>query len=119
MRMGLRQAEQPQPLWVPISALPRSPGHTCYDKLNQLLPESDFDRPVEDRCQPHYAACVGRPSLPPGVSFRMLLVGHFEALDSQRAIAWRCADGLSLRAFLGVPLTEATADPSSLSVPVS
>jgi transposase len=115
MSMGLRQAEQLQHLWVPIHELPRSPGHTFYDKLNQLLAESDFDRHVEDLCQPHYAASVGRPSLPPGVYFRMLLVGYFEALDSQRAIAWRCADSLSLRAFLGVPLTEATPDHSSLT----
>ena len=61
MSMGLRQAEHPQHLWVPIHELPRSPGHTFYDKLNQLLAESDFDRHVEDLCQPHYAASVGRP----------------------------------------------------------
>jgi transposase len=115
MSMGRRQVEQQHDLRVPLSALPRSPGHPFYDQLNRLLAEADFDRHVEDLCQPYYAVGVGRPSLPPGLYFRMLLIGYFEALDSQRAIAWRCSDSLSLRAFLGVPWTEATPDHSSLT----
>jgi transposase len=115
MSMGRRPAEQQPDLWVPTTDLPRSPGHVFYDKLNRLLAEAGFDRYVEGLCQPYYAEGVGRESIPPGVYFRMLLVGYFEGLDSQRAIAWRCSDSLSLRGFLGVPLTEATPDHSSLT----
>src|SRR3984957_6886466 len=113
MSMGRRPAVRQQDLWVPVTDLPRSAGHVFYEKLNQLLAEADFDRYVESLCQPHYAAGVGRSSIPPGVYFRMLFVGYFEALDSQRAIAWRCHDSLSLRAFLGTPLQDATPDHSS------
>jgi transposase len=115
MGMGRRQAQRQADLFVATTALPRSPGHAFYDKLNQLLAEAGFDPHVEALCQPYYADGAGRDSIPPGVYFRMLLVGYFEALDSQRAIAWRCADSLSLRAFLGVPWNEATPDHSSLT----
>jgi transposase len=115
MSMGRWQAEHQPDLWVPTTDMPRSPGHIFYDTLNGLLAEAGFDRYVEDLCRPYYAAGTGRESIPPGVYFRMLFVGYFEGLDSQRAIAWRCADSLSLRAFLGVPLTEATPDHSSLT----
>jgi transposase len=113
--MGRWQAELQADLWVPTIALPRSPGHVFYDKLNQLLAEADFDRYVEDLCQPYYVDGAGRESIPPGVYFRMLFVGYFEGLDSQRAIAWRCSDSLSLRAFLGIPLQASTPDHSSLT----
>jgi len=115
MSMGRRPSEHQPDLWVPTAGLPRSPGHAFYDRLNQLLHEAGFDRHVEDLCQPHYADGLGRESIPPGIYFRMLLVGYFEELDSQRGIAWRCADSLSLRAFLGVPWGEATPDHSSLT----
>jgi transposase len=115
MSMGRRPSEQQPDLWVPTTELPRSPGHVFYDKLNCLLAEATFDRYVEDLCQPYYADGAGRESIPPGVYFRMLFVGYFEGLDSQRAIAWRCADSLSLRAFLGIPLQESTPDHSSLT----
>src|SRR5262249_24889921 len=115
MSMGRRQAEHQPDLWLPTAELPRSPGHVFYDKLNGLLAQAGFDRHVEALCQPHYAEALGRPSIPPGVYFCMLLVGYFEGLDSQRAIAWRCADSLSLRAFLGIPVTGATPDHSSLT----
>ncbi len=115
MSMGHRSLPQEQDLPIRLSELPRAPGHAFYDKLNRLLADIDFDRYAEDLCRPHYADGVGRPSLAPGVYFRMLLVGYFEGLDSQRAIAWRCADSLSLRAFLGIPLTQATPDHSSLT----
>src|SRR5690349_5418451 len=115
MSMGRRPTERQGDLWVASAELPQSPGHAFYDKLNRLLAEAHFDAHVEALCQPHYADGVGRESIPPGVYFRMLLVGYFEGLDSQRAIAWRCSDSLSLRAFLGVPWNEATPDHSSLS----
>ena len=115
MSMGRRPTEHQPELWVPTTDLPQSPGHAFYDQLNRLLAEAGFDRFAEDLCRPHHADGVGRDSIPPGVYFRMLFVGYFEGLDSQRAIAWRCADSLSLRAFLGVPLGEATADHSSLT----
>lgn len=113
--MGRRPSEQQSEFWVPTADLPQSPGHAFYDKLNQLLSEDRFDGFVEDLCRPFYAEGIGRESIPPGIYFRMLLVGYFEGLDSQRAIAWRCSDSLSLRAFLGIPLSEATPDHSSLT----
>ena len=115
MSMGRRRPGHQHDLWVATAQLPRSPGHAFYDGLNRLLAEAGFDRHVEGLCQPYYADGVGRESIPPGVYFRMLLVGYFEGLDSQRGIAWRCADSLSLRAFLGIPLHEATPDHSSLT----
>lgn len=115
MSMGRRPSEQQPELWIPTTDLPQSPGHAFYDKLNQLLHEVGFDRYVEDLCRAHYAAGVGRESIPPGIYFRMLFVGYFEGLDSQRAIAWRCSDSLSLRDFLGVALADATPDHSSLT----
>jgi transposase len=86
-----------------------------YVKLNKLLAEAEFDRSVEALCEPYYADGRGRPSLPPGVYFRMLVVGYFEGISSQRGIAWRCSDSLSLREFLGVPLGEESPEHSSLS----
>lgn len=115
MSMGHRPTEQQPELWVPTADLPQSPGHAFYDQLNQLLHEAGFDRYVEDLCQPYYADGIGRESIPPGVYFRMLFIGYFEGIDSQRGIAWRCCDSLSLRAFLGIPLSDATPDHSSLS----
>ncbi len=115
MSMGRRPTEHQAELWVPTADLPQSPGHAFYDQLNHLLAEAGFDRSAEALCRPYYADGVGRESIPPGVYFSMLFVGYFEGLDSQRAIAWRCADSLSLRAFLGIPLHEATPDHSSLS----
>jgi transposase len=115
MAMGKREAEQQQDLFVTHDKLPRSPGHVFYRKLNQLLAEDGFDRWVESLCEPHYCKDQGRPSVPPGVYFRMLLVGYFEGINSQRGIAWRCSDSLSLREFLGIPLGEDSPDHSSLS----
>ncbi|MFM7151485.1 MAG: transposase [Gemmataceae bacterium] len=115
MSMGRRRKSQQHDLWVASAELPRSPGHAFYDRLNALLADAGFDHHVEGLCLPHYAEGVGRGSIPPGVYFRMLLVGYFEGLDSQRAIAWRCSDSLSLRGFLGTPFSEATPDHSSLT----
>jgi transposase len=115
MAMGKRESEQQQDLFIPHDKLPRSPGHVFYCKLNQLLAEGGFDRWIEALCEPHYCRGQGRPSVPPGVYFRMLLVGYFEGINSQRGIAWRCSDSLSLRDFLGIPLGEDSPDHSSLS----
>jgi transposase len=115
MAMGRRLPQRQADLFIATGDLPHSPGHCFYEKLNRLLDEAHFDRYVEDLCHPYYAAGLGRDSIPPGVYFRMLLVGYFESLDSQRGIAWRCADSLSLRAFLGLALSESTPDHSSLT----
>lgn len=116
MSMGRRRARQ-EALFVMADELPKSAGHPFYQRLNRLLAEAEFDRWVEDRCRPYYAQAEtrGQPSIPPGLYFRMLLVGYFEELDSQRGIAWRCADSLSLREFLGVPLDQSTPDHSTLT----
>jgi transposase len=114
MALGRRDNEPQQGLWVPTVDLPRTPGHPFYERLNALLAEAGFDRWVEQRCRAYYAEC-GRPGVAPGVYFRMLLIGYFEGLDSQRGIAWRCADSNSLKTFLGYQLTDTTPDHSSLT----
>jgi len=114
MALGKHREEQ-QEMWVATTSLPKSVGHVFYRKLNRLLAEADFDRMVEEMCEPYYHTHLGRPSIPPGVYFRMLLVGYYEGIGSQRGIAWRCADSLSLREFLGIPLTEEAPDHSSLT----
>src|SRR3954471_21560117 len=104
---------------VVISAgqLAQSPGHPFYQRLNALLAEAGFDRWVERRCREYYEQDEprGRKSIPPGMYFRILFVGYFEGLDSQRGIAWRCADSLALRQFLGLPLDQPTPDHSTLT----
>jgi len=114
MAMGKRETERQGDLWLATTDLARSPGHPFYERLNALLAEARFDERAEELCRPFYAEGKGRPSLPPGVYFRMLLIGYFEGLDSERGIAWRCADSLALRAFLGFALDESTPDHSSL-----
>ena len=103
MAMGKRKPRQ-ESLFVATDQLAQSPGHPFYQRLNALLAEAGFDRWVERRCRQYYEQDEprGRKSIPPGVYFRMLFVGYFEGLDSQRGIAWRCADSLALRQFLGV-----------------
>jgi transposase len=95
--------------------MPRSPGHVFYDKLQRELIASDFDRFVETQCASEYASRRGRPSLPPGRYFRMLLVGYFEGIDSERGLEWRCADSLSLREFLRLGERDRVPDHSWLS----
>jgi transposase len=115
MALGRRNGERQAEFWVATGHLPASPGHIFYEKLNGLLAEAGFDPWVEALCEPYYAKS-GRPGIPPGVYFRMLLVGYFEGIGSQRGIAWRCSDSLSLRKFLGVSATEESPEHSSLSV---
>ena len=115
MALGRRNKEQQPSFWIAVDELPRSEGHVFYGQLNQLLRAAGFEEFVERLCEPYYHDTLGRPGIPPGVYFRMLLVGYFEGLGSQRGIAWRCADSLSLREFLGIPLGEETPDHSSLT----
>lgn len=116
MAMGKRKPRQ-ESLFITTDQLTPSAGHPFYQRLNALLAENGFDDWIERRCAEYYEREEprGRPSVPPGVYFRMLLVGYFEGLDSQRGIAWRCSDSLSLRVFLGIPLDRATPDHSTLT----
>ena len=116
MAMGTRkQQERQEGFWVATADLPRSAGHPFHERLNELLEEAGFDALVEERCRKFYAAKMGRPSLAPGVYFRLLLIGYFEGLDSERGMAWRAADSLGLRRFLRIGLEEMTPDHSTIS----
>jgi transposase len=116
MAMGKRRRRARQKtLWVASTDLPQSAGHPFYERLNRVLDDAGFDAFVETQCAPFYADGVGRPSLAPGRYFRRLLLGYFEGLDSERAIAWRAADSLSIRHFLDFELHDAPPDHSTLS----
>ena len=112
--MGTRQSEQSS-LWIAASDLPASPAHPFFTRLNALLDAHDFDRFVEGLCRRFYATVMGRPSLEPGRYFRLLLLGYFEGLDSERGIAWRATDSLAVRSFLRLPLEDAPPDHSTIS----
>lgn len=112
--MGTRETEQSS-LWIATSELPMSPGHPFYARLNALLDADDFDRFVEGLCRAFYAPVMGRPSLAPGRYFRLLLVGYFEGIDSERGIAWRASDSLAIRHFLRLPLHDAPPDHSTIA----
>src|ERR1700726_3327156 len=100
MAMGTRTSDQ-APLWIAASELPKSPGHPFYVRLSAVLDAHDFDRFVEDLCSGFYAPVMGRPSLPPGRYFRLLLIGYFEGLDSERGLAWRATGSLAVRVSCG------------------
>ena len=102
-----------QAMWVATADLPQGGGHPFYERLNQILNAAGFDAFVEQLCAPFHAR-MGRPSLAPGRYFRLLLVGYFEGLDSERAIAWRAADSLSLRSFLRLAPPSAPPDHSTI-----
>lgn len=114
MAMGTREDEQSS-LWIATSELPTSPGHPFYTRLNAVLDAADFDRFVEGQCGEFYAPVMGRPSLAPGRYFRLLLVGYFEGIDSERGIAWRATDSLAVRSFLLLPLHDAPPDHSTIA----
>src|SRR6202171_290681 len=114
MAMGSRDVEQSS-LWVATSDLPKSPSHPFYARLNALLESANFDRFVEKRCQRFYAPVMGRPSLEPGRYFRLLLLGYFEGIDSERGMAWRAMDSLAVRSFLRLGVDEAAPDHSTIS----
>src|SRR3954453_22087456 len=117
MAMGTRKGrERRSDMWIATSAIVETPGNAFYDRLNKILREHKFDARVEALCRKFYKKSpYGRPSLAPGVYFRALLIGYFEGLDSERGIAWRAADSLSLRGCLGYALDEATPDHSTIS----
>jgi transposase len=115
MAMGKRKRRANQAsMWVATQDLPRSAAHPFYTRLNQIFDEHGFDPYVERLCERFYAD-EGRPGLPPGRYFRLLLIGYFEGLDAERAIAWRAADSFALREFLGLVLPEAPPDHSTIS----
>ena len=115
MAMGKRKSEEQQAFWIPTGDLPQATAHPFYEALNKLLAKHRFDSFAEKQCRKFYADKMGRPSLPPAVYFRMMLIGYLEGIDSERGIAWRVADSLALRRFLGYGLTDPTADHSTLS----
>jgi len=107
MAMGRRKGrERQRDLWVAVAELPKSGGHPFYQRLSELLDEHEFDAFVEGECEKFYAPSLGRPSLTPGIYFRSLLIGYFEGIDSERGLAWRIADSLSLRRFLAIEFDE-------------
>jgi transposase len=114
MAMGKRKAKQ-ESLWVSTEEIARSQGHPFYCKVNEVLEQRKLDRRLEHLCRRFYKPVFGRPSMAPGVYFRLLLIGFFEGIDSERGIAWRVADSLSLREFLGFSVTEQTPDHSTIS----
>jgi len=116
MAMGTRkQREKQEEIWIAHSELAAAPGHPFYQRLNELLEAERFDEFVEQRCAKFYAARYGRPSLTPGIYFRALLIGYFEGIGAERGIAWRLADSLALRRFVGIALDEYTPDHSTIS----
>lgn len=114
--MGTRkQRERQADLWIATAEVAETPGHAFYERLNELFSEHRFDARLEHLCRRFYRRQYGRPSMAPGVYFRLLLIGYFEGLDSERGIAWRVADSLSLRRFIGYGIDEKTPDHSTIS----
>src|SRR5450432_2399179 len=115
MAMGTRkQRERQEGLWYEAE-LPTAPGHPFYKRLNEVLDKSGFDLFCESQCAEFYHEKLGRPSLAPGLYFRVMMIGFFEGLDSERGIAWRLADSLTLRQFLSIGLDEKTPDHVTIS----
>jgi transposase len=116
MAMSKRSGgEKQEDIWIAHTELARAPGHPFYERLNELLEGAKFDEFVEGLCARYYHARLGRPSLQPGVYFRSLLIGYFEGIGAERGIAWRLADSLALRRFVGIALDEYTPDHSTIS----
>ena len=116
MAMGTRRKQRRQHgLWISAAELPTTAAHPFYRRVNAMLDERAFDAFVEGACRSFYADTMGRPSLTPGMYFRLLLVGYFEGIDSERGIAWRAADSLAIRQFLHLALDEAAPDHSTIS----
>ena len=115
MSLGKRGPDEKQEaIWIEAARLATPAGHPFYERLNRLLRKRGFDAFAESACESFYAK-AGRPGLAPGVYFRALLVGYFEGIDSERGIAWRTADSLALRSFLGFDLSQPTPDHSTIS----
>jgi transposase len=115
MAMGTRKMrERQEELWYGCE-LPTAPGHPFYKRLNEVFDNAKFDTFCETNCASFYHDKLGRPSLPPGQYFRIMMIGFFEGLDSERGIAWRLADSLTLRQFLSINLDEKTPDHVTIS----
>jgi hypothetical protein len=99
--MGMGRRKREDELFVATIALPRGGVHPFYDRVNEILNERGFDGFAENLCRKFYADKVGRPSLAPAIYFRLLMIGYFEGIDSERGIAWRLADSLALRRDTG------------------
>lgn len=112
--MGKRKPKQ-EPLFFSAQEIPKAASHPFYAKVNEILERNKVDKRLEHLCKRFYEPVMGRPSMVPGVYFRMLLLGYFEGIDSERGIAWRVSDSFSLREFLGFSLTESTPDHSTMS----
>jgi transposase len=115
MAMGKRKLQRQNKLWIPATGIPATPGHPFYQPLNAVLATHGFDAFVEVQCQRYYAEVKGRHSLAHAVCFPSLLIGYFESIDSERGIAWRLANSLSLREYCGYSLTEGTPNHSTIS----
>jgi len=115
MAVGKRKPAFQRELFVLAEELPTTAAHPFYAKVNDLLEKNGFDRFAQERCASFYASRLGRPGLPPGNYFRLMMIGYFEGIASERGIAWRVADSLALRHFLGLALTEPTPDHSTIS----
>src|SRR4026207_420173 len=115
MAMGKRKRDRQPTMWATTTDLPTAASHPFYRRLTQLLREHRFDDFAEEECATFYAVTMGRPGLPPGIYFRLLLIGYFEGIDSERGIAWRAADSLALCDFLGVGVEDAPPDHSTIS----
>jgi len=114
--MGTRRRRQRQEeLWIGHDEVAKGPGHPFYKKVNELLEEAKFDDFAGTECAKFYAENNGRPSLTPGIYFRILLLAYFEGIDSERGMAWRAADSLGVRQFLGIGLDQPTPDHSTIS----
>jgi transposase len=114
MGRGKKRVRQ-EGLWTPTAALPVGASHPFYQRLNQIVDEKKFGEYVEGMCERFYADEVGRPGLAPGIYFRLLMVGYFEGIDSERGIAWRASDSLSIRSFVRIALDESVPDHSTIS----
>ena len=115
MALGKRKRQQQERIWIEAASLVRPASHPFYERLNQVLGENKFDEFSEQQCYKFYSKGTGRPGLGPGIYFRLLLIGYFEGIDSERGIAWRVSDSLSLRSFLEIRPEEATPDHSTIS----
>lgn len=114
--MGRRRGRvRQEQLWTPTASLPVSASHPFYARVNLVFDEKNFDEFAEAICEPFYAATMGRPGLSPGIYFRLLMVGYFEGIDSERGIAWRASDSLSIRSFVRIALDESIPDHSTIS----
>src|SRR4051794_2201000 len=114
MSLGRRSRQAQEAMWIEAASLRTSGGHPFYERLNKILDAGGFDAFAGNACKSFYSK-TGRPGLAPGVYFRLLMVGYFEGIDSERGIAWRVADSLALRRFLGIELHESTPDHTTIS----